>query len=105
MQSTLDTNISSNFKHSKEWQTTVWKRAFSLFVYYVCSNPEEQIKGIFEIWNALFPDNKIFRKRQQNISHRDETYSSNPFECENIKETCVSQDQTGKNESLNFTSE
>ena len=41
MQVTLDTNISSNLKHSKEWQTSVWKRAFSLFVYYVCSHPEQ----------------------------------------------------------------
>ncbi|KAL4511593.1 hypothetical protein ABPG72_012438 [Tetrahymena utriculariae] len=57
----------SDLKNNKEYQSEIWKKAFSLFLLFHSYN--QNIKGIFEIWNSLFPQNQITRKRKQNINH------------------------------------
>ncbi|EAR94638.2 hypothetical protein TTHERM_00052730 (macronuclear) [Tetrahymena thermophila SB210] len=57
----------SDLKNNKEYQSEIWKKAFSLFLLFHSYN--QNIKGIFEIWNSLFPHNQITRKRKQNINH------------------------------------
>lgn len=48
-------------------QAEVWKKAFSLFLLFHSYN--KNIKGIFEIWSALFPNDEIPRKRKRNVNH------------------------------------
>lgn len=39
-------------------------------MHHVCQQKDMELKGIFEIWNSLFPRTKILRKRELNFNHR-----------------------------------
>ncbi|EAR83284.3 hypothetical protein TTHERM_00992840 (macronuclear) [Tetrahymena thermophila SB210] len=49
---------------SQEYISHAWKKAFGLFV--LAHSFDRSLTSIFDIWNSLFLDQKIFRKRRPN---------------------------------------
>ncbi|KAL4460266.1 hypothetical protein ABPG74_000017 [Tetrahymena malaccensis] len=49
---------------SQEYISHAWKKAFGLFV--LAHTFDRSLTSIFDIWNSLFLDQKIFRKRRPN---------------------------------------
>lgn len=50
---------------SKEWISHSWKKATALFVLHHSLNIH--LSSIFEIWNSLFPENPIIKKKKSKI--------------------------------------
>ncbi|KAL4471367.1 hypothetical protein ABPG74_008260 [Tetrahymena malaccensis] len=86
----------SDLKNNKEYQSEIWKKAFSLFLLFHSYN--QNIKGIFEIWNSLFPQNQIIRKRKQNINHVIVVPTRSQQQTDKYKDVSSSSDQEQKQE-------
>ena len=55
----------NNFpEDSQEFISQAWKKAFGLFV--LAHSFDRTLGSIFDIWNSLFVEDKIFRKRKPN---------------------------------------
>ncbi|EAR93748.1 hypothetical protein TTHERM_00399170 (macronuclear) [Tetrahymena thermophila SB210] len=56
-------NEDKNYKQgSQEWITVCWKKATALFVLHHSLNPS--LSSIFEIWNSLYPEDPIIKKKK-----------------------------------------